>query len=966
MRTRRTTIVPALLIWILACFCNAAAQAGSKDRTAWFDREKIRFFWGPWVRFTKNLAPETIHGDIDPISYDELMGNVAQVGATVFASNEDWARVALGRGSVITLTRQRLTPDDMVERARLARKHGLRYFGFRQVYLAMDVAKAFSLREAVNMHGLTSKEEQARGMKLTCGDRQGYVPCPLEEGLAREWLLKPAMEMAQTGVVDGCHIDMESYGTTAYNKLGDYLCYCDDCFGKFMEKEGLDDAVARAERYAWLKEKGRHREYLAGLRDRMRDLYRGVAEQVRRVKSDFVFSAYEYFVPGELESFWKFEGLALGLSSAEAPLFILDAGHYWPNHSAPWWDTGHAMYRKLGMRHILGTWTGGIFGGHPAIDVGATQWMYDAAMSHDGYWVWFEHKWGPDAYRAFRTVDRRIRTVEGKVGEFLRNGEPDHTFVCVVEQSGDPVLGRNVIPISYHLGKRHLVRVANVNTDMPVEVLVRFPRLPEHAQWTVTDPIGGLHYTHGHANAVWRNRDLKAGVLVPLEKRSDQWLLLSRAPRRLRVAGDRTIPGQVIRSHPERPKAEGPLPAGAAVSGDFPLLYVKSGPRGYARGGGPKIVLGTSVHFIDAAGKGTTEKHLFGIKGDCWSPALSPDGTRVAVSGTVNGKGQIYLVNADSRTSVRRPGVSEKPVYRRDYWAHASGISYTFAFVSDAWNISDNEYSDASPTWSPDGNRIAFASDRDGDWEIYVMNADGSNQRRLTRSPGVDRAPAWSPAGETIAFESDRNGSFDIYRIEADGTGQRALVQRTRHIYEPVWSPDGSRIVCSAGVHGFRRDVLVADADDGASVHPLGLSYAAKDWWQYTNVYSLCWSPDGERIAGAFEKGEKSGVFTVRADGTDLRDLVVADALKPYPGGEVNGHRQVGGWYYTGSASRRWLLKTFKDVQWSPDGKRIAFYTDIDPSGYFFIHTVSSDGGELTRLDDTLSPAGPKNKLPPP
>ena len=951
----------ALLIWVLACLCAAPARASEEDQ-AWFNREKIRFFWGPWVRFTQNLAPETIHGDVDPISYDELMGNVARVGATVFASNEDWARVALGRGSVISLTRQRVSSDDLVERARLARRHGLRYFGFRQVYLAMDVAKAFGLREAVNRHGLTSQEEQARGMKLTCGDRDGYVPCPLDEGLAREWLLKPAIEMARTEVVDGCHIDMESYGTTAYNKLGDYLCYCDDCFGKFMQQEDLTAPVARAGRYAWLQEQGLHQGYLAGLRDRLRDLYRGVAGQVRAIKPDFVFSAYEYFVPGDLESFWKFEGMAVGLSSPEAPFFILDAGHYWPNHTAPWWDTGHAGYRALGMRHILGTWTGGIFGGLPAMDVGAAQWMYDAAMGHDGYWVWFEHKWGPDDYGAFRTADRRIRTVESKVGEFLLRGEPDHRFVCVVEQSGDPALGRNVVPISYHLGREHLVRVANVNTDVPVEVLVRFPRLPERAEWAVKDPIGGLHYTHGEANAVWRSGDLNAGVLVPLAKRSDQWLLLSKTPRRLRVERARTIPGQVIRSHPVRSKAEGPLAAGAAVSGDFPLLYVKRGPRGYARGGGPKIVLGTSVHFIDAAGKGRDEKHLFGIKGNCWSPALSPDGMRVALSAYVNGRGQIYLVNADSRTFVRKPGSTEKPAYRRDYWAHASGISYTFAFVSDAWNISDNDYCDTSPAWSPDGSRIAFASDRDGDWEIYVMHADGSGQRRLTRSPGVDRSPAWSPAGGTIAFESGRSGSLDIYRIDADGTGERVLVRRARNVYEPVWSPRGTRIACSAGVHGYRRDVLVVDASDGSIPHPLGLSYAAKDWWQYTDVNSLCWSPDGEQIAGAFKKGEQSGVFTVRADGTELQELVVADALKPYPGGEESGHRQVGGWYFTGSASRRWLPKTFRDVRWSPDGTRIAFYTDIDPSGYFFIHTVASDGGALTRLDDTLNPAGPQNR----
>ena len=72
-----------------------------------------------------------------------------------------------------------------------------------------------------------------------------------------------------------------------------------------------------------------------------------------------------------------------------------------------------------------------------------------------------------------------------------------------------------------------------------------------------------------------------------------------------------------------------------------------------------------------------------------------------------------------------------------------------------------------APAWSPDGRRIAFASGRDGNFEIYVINADGSRQRRLTRNTGRDVGPVWSPDGRRIAFESN----WQVYVMNADGSG---------------------------------------------------------------------------------------------------------------------------------------------------------------------------------------------------
>jgi TolB protein len=99
------------------------------------------------------------------------------------------------------------------------------------------------------------------------------------------------------------------------------------------------------------------------------------------------------------------------------------------------------------------------------------------------------------------------------------------------------------------------------------------------------------------------------------------------------------------------------------------------------------------------------------------------------------------------------------------------------------------------PAFSPDGKRIAFGSSRAGDFDIHVMNADGSGLRRLTRSPGLDMRPAWSPDGRRLAFTSNRDGHYQVYVMNADGSGLRRVSNHPERDDYPTWHPDGRHLV---------------------------------------------------------------------------------------------------------------------------------------------------------------------------
>ena len=311
-------------------------------------------------------------------------------------------------------------------------------------------------------------------------------------------------------------------------------------------------------------------------------------------------------------------------------------------------------------------------------------------------------------------------------------------------------------------------------------------------------------------------------------------------------------------------------------------------------------------------------------------PVWSPDGSSIAFASNRDGKNEIYVMNADG-SNIKR--------------------------------LTNNMVDDGNPSWSPDGRRILFDTERDGNREVYLMDADGGNQIRLTRNNATDLTATWSPDGNLIAFASNRDTgppynpyNLDIYLMNVDGSNVRRIVDDLEYDVGPQWSPDGREIVFLSGRKG-NFDVFKMNAD-GTNQRNLTPDYDKADG-------APIWSLDGNNIAFTRRIDGKNQVFIMDPDGANLKRVTNNGANNDLPGWSPDGAKLVfqtdvdGNWeIYTTSVDGD-LVQLTDDAaddlapDWSPDGNKIVFSSNRN--GKQHIYVMNADGSSLAQI--TNSPA---------
>jgi Tol biopolymer transport system component len=236
---------------------------------------------------------------------------------------------------------------------------------------------------------------------------------------------------------------------------------------------------------------------------------------------------------------------------------------------------------------------------------------------------------------------------------------------------------------------------------------------------------------------------------------------------------------------------------------------------------------------------GTRLTNLTRSWADDLAPVWSPDGRHIA-----------FVSFRDTLTGKFGLGDSSIYVMEFDPQTGRSG---------NVWRVTGKGGSEGWPTWSPDGRRIAFQSNRSGNWDIWIANADGSGLVQLTRSPVADRYAAWSPDGSRMAFTSKRNGNEEIWVVsieEALAQGDDSMAvnltgspQRDRY---PMWSPNGRQLTFNTNRDG-NYEVYIMNANGS---QPRNVSQSPS-----SDEGLADWSPDASRLVLYSDRSDNKEIY---------------------------------------------------------------------------------------------------------
>ena len=166
-------------------------------------------------------------------------------------------------------------------------------------------------------------------------------------------------------------------------------------------------------------------------------------------------------------------------------------------------------------------------------------------------------------------------------------------------------------------------------------------------------------------------------------------------------------------------------------------------------------------------------------------------------------------------------------------------------------------------------SKIVFYSNRDRNYEIYMMDSDGTNQTRLGFDYGPNSMPVWSPNGRQIAFESYREGNREVYVIDADGKKQRNLTRQPALDAFPSWSPDGSQIVFASARNDGRSgdlNLFVMDSDGGNVRQLTNMEHASRPQWSALDGWIL--------FEGYVNKAQlMQEIYVIHPDGVGLKQI---------------------------------------------------------------------------------------------